>query len=237
MIKPQIVAQDYGIHNANMDATIRRVNESGVWKKLDSILIIPAAGMVPTKVVASWLNMYAPPNNKLYRMFPLGLEVGEAYSQCIENILAHPDLSKFKYIITIEHDNVIPPDGLVKLLESMEANQQFAGISGLYHTKGENGVPQIWGDPSDPELNFRPQAPVPGKIVECCGIAQGFAAFRLDMFKDERIKRPWFRTIKDAGCATQDLAMASEARKYGYRFAVDCSILVGHYSVDDDITW
>ena len=45
-------------------------------------------------------------------MFAVGMEVGEAYSQAIEAILAHPDLSKFKYILTMEHDNIPPPDGL-----------------------------------------------------------------------------------------------------------------------------
>lgn len=231
-MKPQIIAPDYGKHNQEMDEAIRRVNGNSSWKKLDCILLTPAGGSIPTKVVASWLNMYAPPNNKFFRMFCMGMEVGEAFSTAIENILAHPDLSKFKYVITLEHDNIPPPDGIVKLLEQMEAHPEFSCIGGLYWTKGPGGVPQIWGDPRDPQLNFRPQLPVPGCLVECCGTGMGFNAFRLDMFKDTRLRRPWFKTQKENGVSTQDLYMWSDARQYGYRCAIDCSVLVGHYDLE-----
>lgn len=233
-MKPQIVCPDYGKHNADLDAAVRRVNESSAWKKLDTIMLTPAGGTIPTKVVASWLNLYAPPNNKFFRMFAVGMEVGEAFSTAIENILAHPDLSKFKYIITLEHDNIPPPDGIVKLLEQMEAHPEFACIGGLYWTKGQTGVPQIWGDPRDPQINFRPQPPVPGMLVECCGTGMGFNAWRLDVFRDQRLRRPWFKTQKEGGVSTQDLYFWSDARQHGYRCAIDCSILVGHYDLNGD---
>jgi hypothetical protein len=57
MIKPQIVAPDYGAHNLILDEAVRRVKESSNWKKMDCILLIPAGGQVPTKAVASWLNL------------------------------------------------------------------------------------------------------------------------------------------------------------------------------------
>src|SRR3972149_4689531 len=100
-MRPEIVERDYGKYNADLEESITRVKGTAAWRRLDTIIIIPAAGSVPTKAVASWMNLYSPPNNQLYRMWALGMEVGEAYSQAIENILAHPDLSKFKYILTI----------------------------------------------------------------------------------------------------------------------------------------
>jgi hypothetical protein len=183
------------------------------------------------------MNLYGAPNNKLYRMWALGQEVGEAYSGAIENILAHPDLSKWKYVVTMEHDNAPPPDGLVKLLETMEAYPQFACIGGLYFTKGEGGCAQIWGDPRDPQLNFRPQVPIPGTVQECCGTGMGFNAFRLSMFQDKRLRRPWFKTQKENGVATQDLYFWADARQYGYRCAINTSIQVGHYDLENDIMW
>jgi hypothetical protein len=241
-VKPQIIAPDYGKHNANLDASIRRINETSVWKKLDTIVLIPAGGTIPTKVVASWWNMYTAPNNQLFRMFAVGMEVGEAYSQAVENILAHPDLSKFKYLLTIEHDNIVPPDGLVKLQERMEAHPEYACIGGLYWTKGEGGVPQIWGDPKDPMMNFRPQVPRPNELVECCGTGMGFNLFRLDMFKDQKLRKPWFKTQTEGGVATQDLYAWSDFRKNGYRCAIDCGVMVGHYDYEGkfglpDTTW
>jgi len=241
-IKPQIVAPNYGEHNSKIDEAIRRVEESSVWKKLDCIMLVPAGGAVPTKAVASWLNLYAPPNNKFFRMFAVGMEVGQAFTQAIENILAHPELSKFKYIITLEHDNIPPPDGIVKLLQQMERHPEFACIGGLYWTKGPEGVPQIWGDPRDSQNNARPQVPVKDALVECCGTGMGFNAWRLDMFKDEKLRRPWFVTQTEGGVSTQDLYFWSDARSKGYRCAVDCSVLVGHYDLNgdfgpEDTTW
>ena len=236
-MKPQIVTGDFGRHNANLDKTITRLKGDAQWKKLDTIMLVPAGGSIPTKVVASWMNMYAPPNNKFFRMFCVGMEVGEAYSQAIENILAHPELSTYKYILTVEHDNVPPPDGIVKILAQMEAHPEFACIGGLYFTKGECGVAQIWGDPTSTEINFRPRMPVPGSLVECCGTGMGFNAFRLEMFKNPKLRKPWFKTQTEGGVATQDLYFWADARKHGYRCAVDCTIQVGHYDLSADIVW
>jgi hypothetical protein len=232
-MQPQILTPDYGRHNADLEAVVHRMDESSAWKNLSTIVLVPAGGSVPTKVVASWLNLYGSPNNQLYRMFALGMEVGEAYTQAIEAILANPDLSKFKYLLTLEHDNIPQPDGLVKLQSRLEAHPEFSCIGGLYFTKGEGGVPQIWGDPRDPVTNFRPQRPDPaGGLVECCGTGMGFNLWRLSMFKDEKLRRPWFKTQVEGGCATQDLYFWSDARQHGYRCAVDCSVLVGHYDLD-----
>ena len=152
--------------------------------------------------------------------------------------VVHPELAKFKYILTIEADNVVPPDGVVKLLQQMEAHPELACIGGLYWTKGMGGVPQIWGDINDPVLNFKPMPPVPGQLVECCGTGMGFNVFRLEMFRDARLRKPWFKTTASAseGCYSQDLYAWSDFRKNGYRCAIDCNILVGHVS-EDGFVW
>jgi hypothetical protein len=241
-LKPQIVAPDVGRNNLDLDAAIRRVSATSSWKRLDTIMLIPAGGTVPTKVVASWLNLMAPPNNRFYRMFCVGMEVGQAFSTAIENILAHPDLSKYKYILTAEHDNIANPDALLRLLQQMEDHPEFACIGALYFTKGEMGQPQIWGDPRDNQINFRPQVPIPNALQECCGTGMGFNLWRLEMFKDKRLRRPWFKTQTEGGISTQDLYFWSDARQYGYRCAVDTGIPCGHYDHEGlfgppDTTW
>lgn len=238
-MQPQIVGLDTGRHNADLDATIKRLVYDGAYKDLSTIVIIPALGSVPTKAVSSWWNLMFPPNQKVVKLFAQGMEVGEAYSQTIEMILNHPDLCNYKYIVTIEHDNIPEPDGVIKLLQALENNPQYACIGGLYFTKGESGVPQIWGDPSDPVLNFRPMPPTPGKLVECNGTGMGFNGWRLDMFKDPKLRRPWFKTTasREEGCYTQDLYFWTDAKKHGYKCAIDCNIKVGHYDVTNDICW
>lgn len=230
-MKSEIIMQDFGgVHNANIAGSRARIIRGGSWKQQRICVILPASEMMSTKVALSHWNLAFPPNQPVMRILAIGDEVGVAYSQAIQGILEHPELSKWEYILTIEHDNLCPPDGLLRLLERMENNPQFDCIGGLYWTKGEGGVPQIWGDPKDPLVNFRPQPPdLNGGLVECVGTGMGFNLFRLAMFKDTRLRRPWFVTQKGAGgCSTQDLHMWSDARKYGHRCAVDCSVKVGH---------
>jgi hypothetical protein len=240
-MKPQIIMNGgAGIHNEDLANATGRIIHGGSWKKQRIITILPAAAQVPTKAAMSWWGLIYPPNQPQFRMAALGMEVGEAYSTAIEQILAHPDLKDWEYILTIEHDNLPPYDGVVKLVEQMENHPELHCIGGLYWTKGEGGVPQIWGDPKDPVLNFRPQPPVPGQLVECCGTGMGFNLWRISMFKDEKLRKPWFKTINGVngpGVGTQDLYFWGDARKYGYRCAIDCSVLVGHYDVANDLVW
>ncbi len=235
-MKPQLIVQDPaalgGAHNADLDTTRTRLIRGGSWKHQRIVVVIPAGETIPTKVYLSHLAIAFPPNNGVYRMAAVGQEVGEAYSNAIEQILAHPELSQWEYVLTLEHDNVPPGDGVLKLCEQMESHPEFAAIGGLYFTKGPGGVAQIWGDPKDPMMNFRPQLPDPaGGLVECNGTGMGFNLWRLAMFKDERLPRPWFKTQKEGGVSTQDLYFARHARQYGYRFAIDCSVKVGHYDL------
>lgn len=238
-MKPQIVSYDFGRHNSMLEMSASRVMEGATWKKQRVIVLVPAAAMIPSKVYLSHMNLIFPPNQPIFRILCLGLEVGEAYSAAIENILGHPDLSQWEFILTMEHDNMPPPDGLLKLIQQMDAHPELACIGGLYWTKGEMGVPQLWGDPKDPVINYRPQVPRVNELQEVCGTGMGFNLFRISMFKDARLRRPWFKTSASAteGVGTQDLYFWSDARKYGYRCAVDNAVLVGHYDPENDICW
>jgi hypothetical protein len=229
-----------GVHNSNLPAATVRIVEGGSWKKQDTVILMPAAKMVPTKCALSWQNLLTPPNQSCPRIGLLGMEIGEAYSTAIEGILANAHLKEHRFILTIEADNTPPPDGLLKLLARMEAHPEFACIGGLYWTKGPGGVPQIWGDRKDPSINFRPQPPDPkGGLVECYGTGMGFNLWRTEMFKNPKLRKPWFRTLCSSteGVGTQDLYAWGDFQKNGYRCAIDCSVLVGHYDVNADITW
>jgi hypothetical protein len=233
MAAPQIVTQEFGRHNADLHATSARILKGGSWKKQRVIKIVPSADMMATKVAFSHECLVYPPNQGVFRMLALGQEVGDAYSNAIEQVLAHPDLRQWEYILTVESDNVPPPDGVIKLIEAIEENPQYGAISGCYFTKGAGGLAQIWGSVDDPVINFRPQVPRPGQLQECCGIGMGFAIWKIKMFADQRLPRPLFKTKAGReGVGTQDLSFAGEARKLGYRFAVDCRVLVGHYDLE-----
>ena len=235
MGKPQLIAQEFmGQHNADLKGSTARIMRGASWKKQRVILIIPASDLIPAKVYLNHCCIVFPPNQSAHRMLALGQEVGQAYSHAIEQVLSHPELSKWEYIFTLEHDNLVPPDCVLQLIQRMEDNPHLSAISALYWTKGPSGVPQIWGRPDlDPVLNYRPSPPIPGQVVEAYGIGMGAAIWRLSMFKDKKLTRPWFRTVAGKeGVGTQDLAFASDARKHGYRFGVDCACLSGHYDYE-----
>jgi len=238
-MKPQLVVQDFaGANNAKPDATRARLLKGASWKKQRIVLILPAADLIPAKVALAHWNLIFPPNNGVCRILAQGMEVGDAYSQAIEQILLHPELGQWEYLLTIEHDNMPPNDGVVALCTQMEAHPELACIGGLYFTKGEGGVAQIWGDVTDPVVNFRPQIPRDGQLIECYGTGMGFNLWRLKMFTDARLQKPWFRTrAGKEGMGTQDLAFWADARKYGYRCAIDCAVKVGHYDHLQDQVW
>jgi len=238
-MKPELVMlSPSGRNNEGIEESFQRILEGATWKKQRVIVIIPAGKDIPTKVALSHWNLIFPPNQPVAKLAAIGMEVGQAYSLAIESVLNHPELSQWEFILTIEHDNAPPADGVLQLIRQMEAHPEFACIGGLYWTKGEGGVPQIWGDPTDPVLNFRPQAPRVGELQECNGTGMGFNLWRISMFKDERIARPWFTTKASIeGVGTQDLAFWSEAKKHGYRCAIDNSVLVGHWEKERGIMW
>lgn len=240
--KPQIIMQDYiGAHNKDIDKSTARLIRGGSWKKQRVITLLPAADLVPAKCALAWWNLAFPPNNGAVKWLCLGMEVGDAYSTAIEQILAHPELKDWEYILTVEHDNAPESNGLIKLIEGLETHPELSALSGLYWTKYEGGVPQCWGDVSDPAINFRPQLPPKyDEIKEYVGLGMGFCLFRLSMFKDPKLRRPWFKTLNGGdgqGIGTQDLYAWSDFRKNGYRGAVHGGVRVGHYDHASDMMW
>ena len=80
-----------------------------------------------------------------------------------------------------------------------------------------------------------------GLLFESVRLANGvpFVASRFDsmtgaltgvaLFKDPKLRKPWFKTQTKDGVATQDLYFWADAQRHGYRCAIDTSVRVGHY--------
>ena len=239
-MKPQMVIEDYrGQHN-KLPSSADRLIKGNTYKDLSTICIIPTRGMIPAKVVQNWMSLFSPMNQKFIRLFMIGMEVGEAYSHAIETIINNPDLKNWKYVLTLEEDNMPPPDGLLKLHESIK---DYDAVGGLYWTKGEGGQPMIYGNPKEAPFNFIPQVPIPNAVQQCNGLGMGFTLFRIEMFKDPKIQRPLFKTVQEytpgvgSSAFTQDLYFFQNAGRLGYRFASDNRVLVGHYDINEDKTW
>lgn len=241
MSRPTILVPDNaGIHNASDYAT--RLEKEKTYRDLSTIIVCPTRGVITARIVQSWQGLIRPMNQKVIGpIFIEGMEVGEAYNQVIKMILENNDLKDFKFVLTLEEDNAPPPDGLIKLYESID---EFDAVGGLYWTKGENGQPMCYGDPSVIPLNFIPQIPQPETITPCNGLGMGFTLFRLEMLKDKRFDYgEWFKTkqemVAGAGAQvfTQDLWFFKKARELGYKFACDSRVRVGHYDAEAQLMW
>jgi hypothetical protein len=218
------------------------------YKDNSTVIVIPSRGTIPEQVVKSWLSLIAPMNQKRAILFASGHEVGEAYNDMIKNILANPELSKWKYVMTLEDDNIPPSDAHIRLLESIEWGK-YDAVSGLYFTKGEHNMPMAYGDPGEfartGVLDFRPrdvrEALAAGQIMPVNGIAMGCGLWRMDLFRE--IPPPWYVTVADivegkgVQCFTQDLHFCERAVRAAKRFAVDMRVKVGHLDVASGVVF
>jgi len=238
--EPRILVGDVvGKNNEKLEESILRVDKSKMYRDNSTIIICPTRGMFPTRVVQSWMKLMKPMNQTVAGpIFAESMKVDVAYETLIAYILGNDHLSKYKYVLTIEEDNLPPPDGLLKLYESMD---EYDVVGGLYWGKGDNGFPMIFGNPEDPE-DFKPQTPVGGIVQRANALGMGFNLFKLDMFRN--IEQPWFETTEgideETGHAkgnTQDIFFYKKAAKAGYKFACDTSVLVGHYDSKKDVVY
>jgi hypothetical protein len=217
------------------------------YRDNSTIVVVPTRGTINYRVVAAWQNLIAPMNQKRAVFFAAGHEVGRAYDAVLAEILRHPELSTWRYLLTLEDDNLPQPDAHVRLLESIDLG--FDAVSGIYFTKGDYNMPMAYGDPDEYRrtgvLDFRPRdiraALAGGNIMEVNGVGMGCALWRLDLFR--QLAPPWFVTVNDVVpdkgpvCFTQDLYFCERARRAGRRFGVDLRVKVGHLDVQTGIVY
>lgn len=235
-MEPRIIAEStVGLHNDNLEESIERVDKSMMYEDLSTIIICPTRGMFPTRVVQSWMKLLRPINQVVAGpIFAESMKVDDAYNGLIEYILNNDYLSKFKYVLTIEEDNLPPPDGLLKLYEGMK---EYDVVGGLYWSKSDDGFPMIFGDPNKEGFDVAPQVPKPNTLQHANGLGMGFNLFKLDMFR--KIEKPWFKTVQKSDefgeqQTTQDLYFYRKAKEHGYKVACDTRVLVGHYDSKKD---
>ena len=243
LAKNKLLERDSGFHNAHLEEAQKRLVSSHSYKDLSTVILCPTRGgrcLIP-KVVSSWVGLMRPMNQQcLGPLFLESMEVGDAYNKGIEMILNNPQLSQFKYVLTMEDDVIPPPDGLLKLYESMD---NFDVVGALYWTKGEDGMPMIYGSPSNPSFNFAPQLPIPETLQPANGLGMGFNLFKLNIFKDPKLEKPWFKTVQEyiegvgSRGYTQDLFFYEKAGKLGYKFACNTKVKCGHMDVSTGIVW
>jgi hypothetical protein len=272
----KLESPDEGLHNQHLESLFDHWVKGKSYRDRSTIMAVPAISNplckdetekivpVPPRVVQSWLSLQTPANQKFTRVMIENCEVADAYNQAVSLILNDPGLSDWKYFLTVETDNIPPPNGLLQLIEDIETSCrcghiqadhkednpccgcpeysyiEYDAIGGLYWAKGPGGSPMCYGVPGEIPRSYRPWIPPPNSVSECSGLGMGFTLFRIEQFR--RIKPPWFRTIQEwvPGIGerqmTQDMYFFNEAAKHGYRFACSTNVRVGHLD-GDGVVW
>ncbi len=228
-----------GKHNSDLNSSINRLYTSQSYKDLGTICIIPNSGAIHAKVAERWLYQISQMNQKFMRLMMMNLEKNFAYNAAIEQILTNPGLSTFKYILTLEETILPPLDGLPRLFESIG---KYDVVGGLIWSKGEEGKPQIFGHPNSFPLSFQTVSSVVDGIQPCLGLTTSYTLFKLDIFRDPRVPRPWFRTpfLRHPGKNPDDmldLFFFENIQKLGYKVACDTRIKAGNYDLVNDLVW
>jgi len=241
-MKPEIIVPyELEYQNRDLKKANERLSNSKSFTDLSTVILVPTRGgrSLCPRFVNAIMGLMKPMNQQVFGpVFLSGMEVGDAFNSGIEMIQAHPHLSKFKYLLTVEDDNIPPPDGLLKLYESIG---EYDVVGGLYWTKGPDGQPMIYGNPNITPLNFVPQAVKENEVQHCNGLGMGFNLYKLSIFT--KLEKPWFKTENSwdpqngTRCYTQDLWAYERMAKLGFKVASDNRVKVGHLDVETGHLW
>lgn len=165
-------------------------------------IICPTRGKIDDRVITCWDGITWPLNAERKRKFARGYEVGYAYDDLVQDVLDSP-FGDFPYILTMEDDNLPPPDGVMKLLETAEAHPEFSAIAGLYRTKNPQRIPLVLGSVEDYRRTGRKDfspidvtvLPRDQRLVEVMAVPMGFTLWRMQLFRD--VPAPWCRTVDE----------------------------------------
>lgn len=228
----KLVIPDFrGVHNIDPEASAQRLKKANSYKDLSTVCIIHTSGLINAKIAENWMNQISQMNQKFIRLPIVGMEKYEAFNQTIEFALASPGMRDFKYILTMEEDTLVPFDGLVKLFESIE---KYDVVGGLKFSQGIEGKPMVYGHPQMIPASYVSVPLIPEAIQECLGIGTAFTLFKLDIFKNPDLKKPWFKKPNLGG---PDLAFFDNIHKLGYKVACDTRVRLGNFDSENQLVW
>jgi hypothetical protein len=225
-----------GEHNSNLAESASRIVKSNTFRELHTVWVTPTVNhrLDDQVVFQSWMSVAIPPNQKFARLCVANAEVGDAYNAAVELILK--DSTPWKYLLTVESDNLPPCNGLMRLYESVD---KYDVVAGLYWMKNQNPPrAHIYGDPSIPG-SWAPQVPLEETVQPCNMTAMGFTLFNVDIFR--KMPKPWFKSssAEDNDSFTQDGYFFQKAHSLGLnlRVAVDTRVKVGHIDFETRKIW
>ena len=128
--KPGLYLKE-GHHNAHPAQTGSRIHTGAGYRNNSTVCVVATRGTIPTRAVQNWMGMMPMMNQTYFRLFVEKMEVANAYNQALEIIQGNPGLKDFTFLLTLEEDNLPPPDEIAtEIVEDLQdALDQFSEIA------------------------------------------------------------------------------------------------------------
>ena len=100
----------------------------------------------------------------------------------------------------------------------------------------------IYGHPFQIPSTYAPVPPMVAEGIQpCLGLPTGFTLYKMEIFKDPRVPKPWFRTnspyeVGKPKSPHDDQYFFENIHKAGYKVACDTRVKIGHLDAND-IVW
>lgn len=199
-------------------------------RSLDSFKIMIATPHSYPTIFKEWFIMYEqlqkPAQTRLYMdpNLPLDVNRNNAVREALE--------AGCEYILFIDHDNILPADALIRMLEY---NVPVVGC--LYFERKYPHLPLIYTFEEDFQT-VRVEYNYPQGLVKCDVIGLGCSLFKMEVFR--QMQDPWFcYEHKGHVWGTEDIAFFHKLKDKGIEVFIDTAHTVGHLGMNvvDEGDW
>ena len=201
-----------------------------VQRSLDDFNIMIATPHSYPTIFKEWFVMYEqlrkPAHTRLYMdpNLPLDVNRNNAVREALD--------ANCEYILFIDHDNILAPETLVRMLEY---NVPVVGC--LYFERKYPHLPLIYTFEEDFQT-VRVEYNYPNGLVRCDVIGLGCSLFHMNVFK--QMQDPWFcYEYKGHIWGTEDIAFFHKLKEANIPVCIDTKNTVGHLgsNVVDEGDW
>ena len=255
---------------------MKRYEETKAYRDQSIAWLLPTRGTVPIQVVDSWDALQWPMNQfRTSRLSAVGMEVGAAYNlltrivtdrKTATEVLGSKEYADMvlgcRFVLTTEEDNVLPPDGIQKLLTAIytcpdcgrevgvhcagkkrqckqcsewrceKGHKGYDAVAGLYAVKADPPIPMAFGDPKKGPNDFKPRSVMRAYKAAKVLEVNGIP-MGFSLFRKDMFRQMSKPWFQTSQGHTQDLFACKKAkREFGARFAVHCGVVVGHLHTD-----
>ncbi len=193
------------------------------YSKINLVLGIPSMGSCDWRFASCLRTLDLPFNTNM--VWVVRTMIDSARNMLVENALKIPDAT---HLLMIDDDHVFSPDLVKRMLD-----HNVDVIGALAFKRNDDFQPCCYRKGED--NHHYPMLPSVFQEVDVIGT--GAMLFKLDIFKDNKLKFPWFETGYDKETPPNhwsvDFNFCIKAKEAGYKIWCDPTIEIGHIALPE----